>query len=114
MKTVKNISRQGDVMFIRVSEVPKEAKLSQSSKNGDVIVAHSETGHHHVFRKDSGVELYTTGDPHVCYLRMEQPAQLDHLRAWDTHESMFFSEPGCFVVKRHREETPEGWRMAQD
>ena len=114
MKTVKNFSRQGDVMFLRVAKIPTDAKESQSSKSGQVIVAHSETGHHHVFAKDSGVTLYTTADPNVCYLRMEGPAQLDHLRAWDTHESQLFVDGGCFVVRRHQEETPDGWRMVAD
>lgn len=102
---------QGDVLFRRVEKVPAGAK--SMPRNGAVVVAHSETGHHHAFPTGSSVELFTTTDPLVCYLRCEQSSVLEHLRPFDTHESISFS-PGCYEVRRQREWTPEGWRRVED
>lgn len=111
MRTFKTQAAQGDTLFRRVKSIPKTAK--RQKPDGDVIVAHSETGHHHLFRKDSGVTLYTTDDPLVCYLRIESVATLEHMRPHDTHEPISFA-PGCYEVRRQREHTPEGWRMVVD
>lgn len=116
MKRIQNHSAQGDVLFERVGEIPAEVIASQDAKAGPVVLAHSESGHHHQFGKDSGVTLFTTADPFVCYLRCEGPgdAQLEHLRPWDTHEAVVFP-PGTYRVNRQAEVTPEGWRvMVQD
>ena len=42
---VTRCAAQGDVMFIRVDTIPAGAK--EESGAGPVVVAHSETGHHH-------------------------------------------------------------------
>jgi hypothetical protein len=46
MITVKTIGAQGDVLFRRVAKIPDNATLQQ--RHGAIVVAHSETGHHHV------------------------------------------------------------------
>mgnify|MGYP001594291210 CR=1 FL=1 len=114
MKTFEKTCCQGDVMFVRVESIPKDAVLHPRETDGSVIVAHSETQHHHAFSKDSGVTLYTTPDPMTCYLRCEEPsALLEHLRPHDTHESISFAR-GNYMVRRQREWTPEGWAMIRD
>ena len=40
------IIRHGEVLLVPVGEIPAKAKLVKTVK--DYIVAHSETGHHHV------------------------------------------------------------------
>lgn len=111
MKTFENCAAQGDVMFRRVEEIPANAELVESE--GCVVVAHSETGHDHVFRDPTAAKLYRTADPFICYLRMEAPAALEHLREFDTHEAIMFST-GCYEIRRQREHTPEGYRMVAD
>lgn len=111
MKTFVNQCAQGDVLFRRVDKIPDSAERVMS--RGNVVVAHSETQHDHVFKDPSIATLYTTKDPFVCYLRMEGPGVLEHLREFDTHEAILFSA-GCYEVRRQREWTPEGYRRVED
>jgi hypothetical protein len=113
VKTFANCAAQGDVLFRRVEEIPADAELVESTGTGNVVVAHSETGHDHVFRDPTAAKLYRTGDPFICYLRMEAPAALEHLREFDTHEAIMFGV-GCYQIRRQREHTPEGYRMVAD
>lgn len=118
MKEIKISGWQGDVMFIRVkkSEVPKDAV--ERPRAGPIVVAHSETGHHHVINSPD-VRLLETADPLVCYLRMEGPScEVEHLRPFDTHVTRLLvgKKTGAtfFEVRRQVETTPEGLRMVVD
>lgn len=116
MISVKKMAAQGDVMFRRVPKLPEGAK--EKTRAGDLVVAHSETGHHHVVR-DPEARLYETADPFVCYLRLDTPSiDVEHLRPFDTHETLRLlgkkKGPAFYEVRRQREHTPEGWRMVQD
>ena len=117
MKTFQNTAAQGDVMFRRVESIPLDATAQPRDKAGTVTVAHSETGHHHSFDASCPLQLYTTPDPFVCFLRVEQPSLLEHHRQHDQHEALLFA-PGCYEIRRQRERayTPKGWaeRMVQD
>jgi hypothetical protein len=42
-----------------------------------------------------------------------EPAELEHLRSFNTHESLVIA-PGIYEVRRQKEYTPEGWRRAAD
>ena len=111
MKTFKNQAAQGDVLFRKVPELPDGASPVESDKS--VVVAHSETGHHHSFSDPESVFLYSTKDQLVSYLRVEKQSVLDHHRPHDTHEALVF-EKGIYEVRRQREYTPEGWRRVED
>ena len=102
---------QGDVLFRRVADMPEgvtEVKYR--------IVAHSETGHHHVAQGD--LRLFKGSDPMVMFLSTQGSPIIEHMRDWDTHESIeLLNESGGEVVweiRRQREHTPEGWRMVMD
>lgn len=112
MKIIKEHGAQGDVMFIRADKLPDDVKLIESGK--EVIVAHSESNHHHVAIADN-IRLYGTSDPMVCYLLNETGAHMDivHQRPFDTHETMRLLD-GPWKMVRQREETPEGWRRIED
>jgi hypothetical protein len=117
MKTFQNCAAQGDVMIRRVEKIPTNAKLV-SATDGVFVVAHSETGHNHVITERPNIRMYDTEDPFVSYLEVIEAtdaaeALLEHLRGWDTHETIKIP-PGVFEVRRQREYTPEGWRRAQD
>ena len=117
MKTIKQIAAQGDVLFRRVPSVPPNATAEK--RDGRLILAHSETGHHHAI-DDDGVVRYEVGDPLVCYLAMTGPhADVVHHRTWDTHETIRLlggspETPAIWEVRRQREHTPEGWRRVED
>ncbi len=51
----KYIVRHGEVILKEISEIPKEAKLEKEAN--EYIVAHSETGHHHVLSAKEKTDL---------------------------------------------------------
>lgn len=102
---------QGDVMFRRIDVLPAGATRQDGREH---IVAHSETGHHHVAL---GGTYYTGADPFVAYLVTTEPVVVEHRRSTDTHERLELLVDGPEVVweiRRQREHTPEGWRRVED
>ena len=116
MKTFKSACAQGDVLIRKIDELPAGLK-PVSQQNGEVIVTHSETGHHHVMVLDRGpepnVRMWTGDNPLMAWLEVSRPTSLDHKRPHDTHESIMF-DPGVYEIRRQREHTPDGWRQVQD
>lgn len=113
---VPKMAAQGDVLFRRVDALPEDA--TESPKRASHVVAHSETGHHHVA---SGPKIchFTTSDPMTCYLTVEGSIAVDHMRSYDTHAPLNLLGAGggkqtIWQVRRQREYTPEGWRMVED
>ncbi len=112
MKTIENQGAQGDVLFRRIEKVPAGATEQPRGKGG-LIVAHSETGHHHVI-PDAGVAHFSNSkDALVSYLQVDTSADVVHLRAFDTHETLRLGA-GAWEVRRQREHAPEGWRRVED
>lgn len=119
MKTAKQRAAQGDCLFRRVPTVPKDA-IKQKRK-GPLIVAHSETGHHHTV-DDLRVGYFDVpGNPLVAYLQLGDTGDLGgcdvvHQRSFDTHETLrLLGAPGdVWEVRRQREWTPEGWQRVCD
>ena len=104
---------QGDVCFTRIDSLPDNLVPSKS-ENGHLVVAHSETGHHHAFADDDGVAvLEDPNDSLVAYIQVKEPSNLKHHRSYDTHETVKFT-PGIYRVNRQREHTPDGWRRVAD
>lgn len=116
MRTVKTKTVfQGDVCFRRVKSIPIEFKREE--RKGALIVAHSETGHHHVI-EDNGVIRFGAEDPLRCYLQLESTDHCDvvHKRPFDTHETVRLAggKGAVYEVIRQREYTPAGWRRVED
>ena len=114
MKTFVNMAAQGDLLLIRKDSLPD--KLKKCRPNDRLfVVAHSETGHHHVIEDTGNVCLYEVeDDPFLWYLVVEEAeAYLRHERPFDTHESLVIS-PGIYEVRRQREYAPEGFRRVMD
>lgn len=118
-KTFDKVCAQGDVLFRRVNAVPANA-MPTKVVGRQLIIAHSETGHHHVMvldRKrgdDPAVEMFSSKDnPLLAWLKVNRPTTLEHHRPFDTHEPILF-EPGIYEVRRQREYSPEGWRQIAD
>jgi hypothetical protein len=111
----RQILFQGDLMVVRVRTLPQTAVRAQTN-----IVAHSETGHHHIAERGQVWEV--PGDPLLCYLTPTGNDGIDlvHQRPWDTHETLRLlndtPELGevVYEIRRQREWTPEGWRRVED
>ena len=115
MRTFKVSAAQGEIGFIRLPPNTKVPKGAEQIKpvNGQVIIGHSETGHHHVMDA-TRTKLYKLPDSLLeCLMVVEQSDQLEHLRDFDKHEPLGF-EPGVYKVRYLREYTPEGFRKQQD
>lgn len=122
MKTIQIDNRptfQGDLMIRRIGAVPTDTTEDTSAEAK--IVAHSETGHHHML--DGDVRMFRrSGDSMVAYAECRSAVQLKHLRDFDTHETLEFSAGAgagfaeSFIIecRRQREHTPEGWRRVAD
>src|SRR5690349_698830 len=96
MKTIEQMGAQGDVLFRRIGKVPSGFKET-TRKCARLVVAHSETGHHHAI-DDLGVKLFEGDDPLRCYLMLENVDHADvvHHRPFDTHETMrLLGSPGA-------------------
>lgn len=111
MKIVNRLAAQGDVLFVRIDEVP--AGLTETKIAGRLVVAHSETGHHHYLEVVPGMKHYVGADSTIAYLSLEGEADVVHARPHDTHETLRLA-PGSWQVRRQREYTPEGWRRVED
>lgn len=118
-KTFKNMAAQGDFIIMRVNKFPKNLEKI-NPKNGVYTVAHSETGHNHVMVLDrpDDVVAYKERDVkdvdlYQMFFDVKEPTQIEHLRSFDTHETLSVS-PGKYMIRRQREYTPEGFRRAAD
>lgn len=112
MKTIKNQGAQGDVLFRRIDEISADAAEQVRKRGQALVVAHSETGHHHVVRAERA-RLFGAESSLVAYLLAEEPVEVEHLRPYDTHETIALS-PGKWEIRRQREWVPEGWRRVAD
>lgn len=111
--TIKEQGAQGDVMFIRVQNMPEG--LQKEAQKGDIVIAHSETGHNHAISADTDAHLFREpSDPLTCYLMVESDfADVIHHRSFDTHETLRLPK-GLWKIRRQREYVPEGWRRVED
>ena len=118
MKKFKNMAAQGDVMILRIDKLPEN--IHPAKPDGThYVVAHSESGHHHVIEDRPNVKFFTSDDPMISYLQVdaaidETEALLKHLKVGkDAHETISFGA-GFYRINRQRENTPKGLRPVQD
>lgn len=112
MKTFKGFAAQGDVFFRRIEKLPEGLKHAPVV-NGHYEVAHSETGHSHVMDSRNAQLLIDETNAMIAYLHVQKATPLEHLRPYDTHESIMF-EPGYYEIRRQREYVPDGFRRVED
>lgn len=113
MKTFKTQAAQGDCLITKISKLPKGLIAAKIERKGYYTVAHSETGHDHVVKERSAQLLIDKTNDFIAYLNVKEPCEIQHLRSFDTHESILL-EKGFYEVRRQREYTPQGFRKAQD
>ena len=95
-------ARQGDCLLIAVESIPAEA-VETPAEAGQVILAHSETGHHHAIAERIGVVAYRSGDPLVGWLRVAgepaeiSPAVFGVVATWERRSLMAMSST-CWMM----------------
>lgn len=115
MKTFRVQAAQGDMLARRIERLPEGVKPIPAEQ-GHHILAHSETGHHHVVLEREGVQHFSGMDVLRSYLVVPEgyQAPLVHHRDTHTHETLVF-EPGVYEIIRQREyDATAGWRYAAD
>ena len=120
MREIRELAAQGDCIFRRVDRLPDGAQ--EVPRNGPIIVAHSETGHHHAVDALFVRQFDVPGSSLTSYLLFDDVLQdvggadVVHHRPWDTHETLRLlgGKGTVWEVKRQREWVPEGWRRVED
>lgn len=116
--TVTTQAAQGDLLLRRLAALPPGLVEVVRPTTGHVL-AHSETGHHHVVEEPAVRFLHPADDTGplagiIGYLEvLAEHADVVHLRGWDTHEPLRLPR-GVWEVRRQREHSPEGWRRVED
>jgi hypothetical protein len=121
---------QGEVLIWMKKYAPKSvieviAGLKNISEmkleNDQLILGHSETGHHHVLEavrpqvhisKAAQALIDQTNDTFI-ELKLHEDCKLVHLRGHDTHAG-FILPAGEYIRGLREEQTPEGWRRVAD
>jgi len=112
MKTFQTQAAQGDFLITRVAYLPDGTEAV--APDADVtVLAHSETGHHHVIDAKAATLYRLPEELYEAFLVVERAAVIEHRRQWDTHEPLQV-DPGIYRINRQREYMPEGYRLAAD
>lgn len=111
---IGKVAFQGDVGYIPIKELP-EGIVEAQAENGQFILGHSETGHHHVIERSPNVKFFRDpSDAVTSYLQVIQDdVKLLHLRKENTHAPHTIA-PGVYKVINGVEHRPEGWRRMSD
>jgi len=112
MNTIKTVARQGDVMLVRIDELPANLKPAKRDKIGRVVLAYGEhSGHAHTIRDPHVMSLSMAGSDEVDFIEVggSGPATLNH-----EYESGKLAEhlpitlpPGAYKVVRQVEYSPQ-------
>ena len=117
------------ILFIWMKKhAPKEvlAKIGDGFEelkleNDQMILGHSETGHHHVLEpvnktvpiSKAVTALIANATDMWMDLKLFEPCALIHQRGFDTHKG-FILPAGEYIRGIREEQTPEGWRRVAD
>lgn len=106
---------QGDVYLLPIdpATIP-EGLPTQKAVDGNYVLAHSETGHHHAVAAVDNVQVMDE-DVFFSYIhnQTDNVVELRHHKNFDTHAPVGVP-PGAFKIVRQREFTPEGFRRVVD
>jgi hypothetical protein len=111
--TTRKCIPQGDVTLVPIVNIPKGLDKIKP-ENGQYIIAHSETGHHHTVMERPEVTMFKGMDIFRDFLNVENLAvDLIHNRSTHTHKTQIIPK-GAWIVQRQATPTPEGWKRAID
>ena len=120
---------QGEVLIWMKKYAPKSLlkaidglKFKEMNlENDQMILGHSETGHHHVLEavrpdvhiKNAAQALIDEVNDTFVEVRMLEECKLVHKRGHDTHQGFIFPA-GEYIRVIREEQSPEGWRRVAD
>lgn len=120
---------QGEVLIWMKKYAPESVlsgiaglKMSEMTlENGQMILGHSETGHHHVLEavrpgvkiNKAALALIDAANDTFVELKLNQECMLVHQRPHDTHKA-FLLPAGDYIRGLREEQFPEGWRRVAD
>lgn len=114
MKNTPNIIRHGEVILKPISSIPKGAELKSEAKKH--IVAHSETGHHHVLEaKDmSKIKVYSWNGE--TYLEVPGMSELWHQKSGSDIHTPHAIMPSAYkvVIKKEFDYFAGAMRQVRD
>ena len=90
--------RHGEIVITPVDKLPDG--LERVEVGSQIIIGHSESGHHHVAVCDTdGLTLLRPAgaDDQGLYLQVEGVARIEHLKPYDRHETKSI-QPGYYFV----------------
>lgn len=94
--------RHGEVLLLPIDELP--AGAAKEFGGDEYVVAHSESGHHHVASAER-IEVYKAADSDRRFLRVTAAGWLKHLKDVDAHEPKRLY-PGVYEVRLKTEYAP--------
>ncbi len=95
--------RHGEMLLIPIDKLP--ANVEQIHEGREFIVAHSETGHHHVAVGDVTAFRPIGGDSTDVYLRANKESRIEHRKTFDKHETKTL-QPGIYLCRGKNEYDP--------
>jgi len=99
MKNKKEIIRHGEVIMKSIGSLPQGAELKKELK--EYIVAHSETGHHHVLTADKPFGVYEHDGQ--TYIMMYTTAELWHKKTGKDIHTPHKVKPAIYKVVLKKE-----------
>jgi hypothetical protein len=99
----KRMIRHGEMLLIPVEELSEN--VEQIFEGKSFIVAHSETGHHHVAVGDVTVFRPVGADSTDIYLRANKESAIEHRKTFDKHETKTI-HPGIYICRAKTEYDP--------
>jgi hypothetical protein len=90
-------------------------------EKGQMILGHSETGHHHVLEpvnksvpiSKAAQALIDLANDNYIELKLSEPCEIIHLRGFDTHAPAILP-PGEYIRGVREEQTVQGWVRVAD
>lgn len=95
LKTPHSFGRHGEIILKKVNKLPKNAKLKEKGNN--LVIGHSETGHHHVMTlpKNNEVKIYELPNGEA-YVQLPVNGTLKHEKTREAHAPQVF-EKGTYI-----------------
>lgn len=79
--------RQGDVLVMKVGDIPSDAKPAKKDARGVVLMEGEQTGHHHRFADDGCVALLERSSGER-FMDVKAPSALSH----EEHSAIMFAD----------------------
>lgn len=113
MRTFNLRAAQGEIYIRRIGDLPTRHEVptgytALAAESGNLIIGHSETGHHHVLDPKSCSVAVMDRPPEgmrILHAIVEQATPLVHQRPHDTHEPIMLA-PGEYEFRIAREFDP--------